>query len=174
MPKLAARDLKKVSAAEAVAGGGFALMAPGRYIATLKEVEARTSNAGNPVWNCTFHEIHNLEGEKQSGQQWYNLNMPLGEKAPDTYTKGQDKWDTYQRLSAGRIKAFFEAFGYEENSDTDEMIGEKCLIQVGVRTIQQGAKAGEKTNETTAVLPLDPNAAEVVKSNSGDDETDSW
>lgn len=154
MPKLAAKDRKKVAKAQAV-GGDFEPLKPGKYIAELSAVEAKNSAAGNPMWVAEFTDIHNLDGEKQPGRQWYNLNLPTSDTPPDGYTKGEEKWQQYQGLCAGRIKAFFEAFGYSEDSDTDEMIGERVVLQIGVRTIQNGARAGEETNSVNGVQPLD-------------------
>lgn len=170
MAKLAAKDRKKVAAAEATQGG-FELIAPGKYRAALKDVETRTSNAGNPMWVAVFNEIHGLDGKKVPGQQWYNLNLPTSDTPPDGYEKGAEKWEQYQALCAGRIKAFFEAFGYTVDSDTDEMIGDECIIQIGIRTIKSGAKAGEKANEVNGVFPLDsvPSIA-GSKDDDGDDD----
>lgn len=154
MPKLSAKDRKKVDKAQAVSGE-FEPLKPGKYVATLASVEAKKSNAGNPMWTAEFEEIHSLDGEKQPGRQWYNLNLPTTDTPPDDYEKTEEKWVQYQRLSEGRLKAFFEAFGYEVDSDTDEFIGERCVIIVGVRTIQKGERAGESTNSVNGVKPLD-------------------
>lgn len=158
MPKLAVKDRKKAQKAEAVSGD-FEPMPPGKYIGQLSQVEAKNSAAGNPMWVAEFEEIHDLEGDKQPGRLWYNLNLPQDEM-PDGYQgKGkksaEDTWESYQAMCAGRIKAFFEAFGYELNSDTDEFIGERVVLQVGVRTIQNGPKAGQSTNSVNGVAPLD-------------------
>jgi hypothetical protein len=177
MPKLAAKTRKKVAKAEAVAGGDFEPLAPGKYIATLAGVEAKTSNAGNPMWVAEFEEIHDLDGDRQPGRQWYNLNLPV-DTMPDDYEpkrlrKGQtreDSWENYQRLCEGRLKGFFEAFGYEVDSDTDEFVGEQCVIIIGVRTITQGARAGEKTNQVNGVAPLDSVDYEGAEDGGGEDE----
>lgn len=173
MPKLAAKDRKKVASSEATQGG-FDLIPPGKYRATLKDVEARTSNAGNPMWVAVFNEIHGIDGKKVPGQQWYNLNLPTSDEAPEGYEKGQEKWEQYQNLCAGRIKAFFEAFGYDVDSDTEEMYGEECVIQIGQRTIKSGARAGEKANEVNGVFPLDsvPGLAGGGSSDDGDGDDD--
>lgn len=152
MPKLAAKVRKQAEAASAVTGG-FEPITPGKYIATLKSVEAKTSNAGNPMWTAEFEDIHSMDGEKQPGRQWYNLNLPTTPEPPEGYTKGEEKWKQYQGLCAGRLKGFFEAFGYTVDSDTDEMIGERCVIQIGIRTIQNGARAGERTNTVEGIFP---------------------
>lgn len=167
MPKLAVKDRKKVQKAEAV-GGGFEPLRPGKYIATLANVEAKNSNAGNPMWVAEFEDIHDLDGEKQPGRQWYNLNLPTTDEAPADYEKGQEKWEQYQALCAGRIKAFFEAFGYTPDSDTDEMIGERCVLQIGVRTIQNGPRKGEATNSVNGVAALD--SVDFEDAGDGDDD----
>jgi hypothetical protein len=166
MPKLSAKDRKKVEKAEAVSGE-FEPLKPGKYVATLSEVEAKKSSAGNPMWVCTFEDIHNLDGEKQPGRQWYNLNLPTSDTPPDNYEKGEEKWLQYQRLCEGRIKAFFEAFGYTVDSDTDEFIGDRCVLVIGVRTINQGERAGQQTNTVNGVKPLDS-----VEFDGGDEDGD--
>lgn len=173
MPKLAAKDRKKVDKAEAVSGG-FDLLKPGKYIAELSDVEAKSSNSGSPMWVAEFSEIHDLDGDRYPGRQWYNLNLPTTDTPPEGYTPKNSKkspeeaWANFQQLCAGRLKAFFEAFGFTADSDTDEMIGERCVLQIGIRTIQQGARAGEQTNTVNGVFPLDS----VDYEGSGDDDDD--
>lgn len=154
MAKLAAKDRKKVEKATAVSGE-FEPLKPGKYVAQLDEVEVKKSNAGNPMWVAEFSEIHSLDGEKQPGRQWYNLNLPTTDTPPDDYAKGAEKWEQYQRLCEGRLKGFFEAFGFEVDSDTDEFIGDRCVLVIGVRTIQSGVRTGEATNSVNGVKPLD-------------------
>ena len=161
MPKLAAKDRKKVEKAEALGDGDFPLIPPGKYIAELTGVEARTSAAGNPMWVAEFSEITGPDGETFPGRQWYNLNLPTTPTPPDGYVpKGREKdpvkaWESYQNMCSGRIKGFFEAFGYSADSDTDEMIGERCVITIGERVINQGPKAGQKANQVNGVAALD-------------------
>lgn len=171
MPKLAAKTRKAVEKAEAVSGG-FELIKPGKYIAELSNVEAKTSNAGNPVWSAEFNEIHSLDGERQPGRQWYNLNLPQDNMPEDYKPKNSKKspaeaWESYQSLCNGRLKAFFEAFGFSVDSDTDEMIGERCVLQIGQRTIQNGPKKGEDTNTVNGVFPLD--SVDFEDAGSGED-----
>lgn len=168
MPKLAAKVRKKVEKATAVSGE-FEPLKPGKYIATLNEVDARNSNAGNPMWVAEFGDIENLDGETQPGRQWYNLNLPTTDTPPEGYTKGKDKWEQYQRLCEGRLKAFFEAFGFTEDSDTDEMVGDQVVIILGVRTITNGPRAGERTNSVNGVAPLDSVNREGSSSEGDDD-----
>ena len=159
MPKLAAKTRKKVEKAEAVKGG-FDALPPGKYVAELSEVEATTSSAGNPMWKVQFNEVHNLDGERMPGRQFYNLMLPQ-DKMPEDYTPKNSKkspeeaWADYQRLCEGRLKQFFEAFGFTVDSDTDEMIGERCVLIIGVRTIQSGNRKGEKGNDVNGIEPFD-------------------
>lgn len=175
MPKLLAKDSKRVAKAEATSGG-FDPIDPGKYVATLTEVEARVSAAGNPMWVATFEDITSLDGEVQPGRQWANLNLPTTDTPPDGYVgKGkkspEESWKSYQDMCRGRLKGFFEAFGFSVDSDTDEMIGERCVIQIGVRTISKGARQGELSNEIKGIFSLDSveGASEVEGGGGGDD-----
>ncbi len=160
MPKLTAKDRKKVKAAESVSGT-FEPWPAGKYVGTLSEVEARTSQAGNKMWNITYTDCVNMDGESFPGRQWYTLMLPQDER-PDDYKPGPNSkeqdpekaWEIYQNIVAGRISAWYEAHGYTEDTDTDEMLGEQAVLQIGIETIQKGAKAGEKTNRVNAVKPL--------------------
>lgn len=172
MPKLAAKDRAKVKKSEAVVGGDFEPISPGKYIGVLEEVEAKLSGAGNPVWNATFSDLTDLDGESIPGKQWYNLNLPTSDTPPDDYDKGAEKWATYQRMCAGRLKAFFEAFGFSEDSDTDEMIGERVVLQIGITTIKKGPRTGQQTNSVNAVLPLDSLDGDVPEASGGKDKDD--
>lgn len=161
MPKLAAKVRKRVDKAEANTGE-FKPLAPGKYVATLSEVEVTKSAGGDPMWRVVFEDLHDLDGDRQPGRQWYNLMIPLEpgdmpeDYAPRNSKKSpQEAWNMRQSLAEGRMKAFFEAFGFTTDSDTDEMIGDKVIVQIGVRTISKGAKAGQQTNDVNAVLPLD-------------------
>lgn len=159
MPKLAAKVRKKVEKAKAVSSD-FEPLSPGKYVGTLSAVEAKDSSAGNAMWAIEFEDIHDLDGERQPGRQWMNLMLPQDVMPEDYKPKSgkkspKDAWEAYQAMTEGRIKQFFEAFGFTVDSDTDEMIGEKCVLQIGIRTIQNGPKAGQKSNQVNGVAPLD-------------------
>lgn len=149
MPKLNKKLAKSVEQVEAT--HGFGLIDNGKYFARLLEVRVEETKAGNPMWVAEFGDLVSVStGKKVGGRQWWNLNLPLdSDDMPASYDKGQEKWDQAQELSAGRLKAFFEAFGYEVDSDTDEIIDARdvAVITVGTRTISQGARTGEKANE---------------------------
>ena len=172
MAKLSVKDRKKVAKAEAT-GGGFKPITAGKYVAELSQVEVKVSANGNPMWVAEFTDIHDLDGEQVPGRQWYNLNLPTTDTPPDGYkpARGGDpkeKWAQYQELCAGRIKQFFEVFGFTEDSDTDEMIGERAVLQIGIRTIQNGPKTGEQTNTVNGLQPLD--SVTFAGSDDSDDE----
>ena len=173
MPKLAAKVRKQVAKAESVSGE-FEPFPPGKYIATLSQVEAKVSGNGNAMWSLEFDNIKNLDGDDMPGRLWSNLMLPVDEMPEDYKPKNSkkspaDAWETYQSLVLGRIKAFFEAFGFTEDSDTDEMIGERCVLQVGIRTINSGPKKGQQSNEVNAILPFDSVDFEDSDSEDGED-----
>lgn len=171
MPRLAKGLAKTVADAEAVTGA-FELIKPGKYIATLKQVESKTSGTGKPGWNWEFGDILDLEGKKVPGRQWLWTMLP-GAKAPkDESSDEYKKWETSERLSAGRIKGIFEAFGFETDSDTDEMLGEKIVLQIGIQTIKAGPKKGEEQNYIVKLIPFNEGDFEDINFVSENDEDD--
>lgn len=162
MPKLDKKIAKKVDKAEAIKGGNFEPIKPGKYLARLNEVDSTTTAAGGEMWVAEFTELVNLRSKASApGRQWLNLNLPsVDGKMPKGYQPkkpGADPekaWATRQSMAEGGLKAFFEAFGFEVDSDTDEMVGEYAVIIVGVRTIQQGARKGERANQVNGIEPL--------------------
>lgn len=173
MPKLAKKVQKAAEKAE-IPGGGFPLLDAGKYTARLAKVEPRTSNAGNPVWNIQFDELRSLDGEEQPGRQWYNLNMPI-DVMPDSYRADdpqdvrEKKWKQYQDMTLGRIHGFFEALGYTVDSDTDEMIGDRCVLQISVGTAQRGKRIGEQVNQVENVEPLSDDMIDAEADGDDDD-----
>lgn len=135
--------------------GEYSPLKPGKYLARLAKVEARENpnKYGLAMWNAEFDEIHNLQGERQPGRQWLNLTAPVppGTKPHPAYANGPEKWEQYQSVLRSQMKAFFEAFGYQSTSDTDEIVGEWAVITLGVETIQAGPKQGQQTNRVTKI-----------------------
>jgi hypothetical protein len=174
MPKLNVKDRKKVHKANTVSGE-FEPWPAGKYLGTLSEVEVRESRAGNPMWNITYTDCRNMSDEELPGRQWYTLMLPQDTMPEDYEPKpaalkraGGDvaaAWENYQEFVAGKIKAWFEAHGYTEDTDTDEMLGSQAVLNIGITTIQQGAKAGQKTNTVNSV-----SSAEDVELGSGSDD----
>jgi hypothetical protein len=165
MPKLASKEVKKVNDAE-VPESGFTAWPNGKYIATLAEVETRFSQAGNEMWNVVFEDCTDLDGEEMPGKQFTNLVLPGDDKKiPEDYKMSpsaekrklsrEEAWKSRNEFLRGKIKEFFLAFGYSPDSDTDEMIGERCVIKVSQTTIQQGKRKGETGNQVDAFDTLD-------------------
>lgn len=160
MAKLNNNLAQVVSTAQDV-DGGFDLLEPGRYVATLFDVESRYTNAGDAMWVAVFNEITKIStGERVPGRQWYNLVLPSTEPMPADYrprnasTSPEKAWEFKNNMAASRLRQFFNAMGYSTDTDTEDMIGDKCVIQISVRTIQSGARKGERTNSVAGVFPL--------------------
>lgn len=188
MPKLSSSAQKKAQEAEVPQEREYTLLEPGWYIGVLEDVEERESKSGNDYWSATFSDIEDLDGETHPGKLWYSpIMMPVAKRPKDYRPKSRQKkdeteqewiersWKTYQDLVAGRLKGFFEAFGFTLDSDTEEMYGEKCAIQVIQEPIGQGPRQGEMRNSIANVKHLDAIADlmdDAKKSPKGDDDDD--
>jgi hypothetical protein len=154
MPKL---NKKMAAAAEAaeISTGDFPLLDPGYYYVQLAEVEVKDGNFA-PRWSAVLSNIHHAETLAEiPGRQWYNINVPGDGPAPANYTKGDKTWANFQAMSLSQLHGFFEAFGYSTDSDTDEMVGEWAKAKVVIKTIDGGARKGEKTNEVRSLVPVE-------------------
>lgn len=161
MPKLSTAAAKLVNAAEARhdEGGDFEPLAPGRYLARLAEVTVRDqpNKYGMIMWNVEFQELLALETETPApGRQWLNITLPANPKdgVPSAYANGPDKWNKYQNMVLGQLKAFFESFGYTVDSDTDELLGEHAVIELKVVTAQAGKNEGKLINQVSGIHPV--------------------
>jgi hypothetical protein len=173
MPKLTAKQTKVIDEAKEVSTT-FEAWPSGKYVGVLREVEERTGKeSGNPYWVAEFEDFVDLDGEKYPGRQWYNVMLPIT-KMPKDYLpkKMRDKglavsdldaeqleereaaWENYQGMVAARLKEFFGAFGYTTNSDTDEMLGDSCIVVIGQQTQQMGKNKGKIVNTVDGVEPL--------------------
>lgn len=171
MPKLDSKTASSVEETEPTHGGDFEPLAPGKYLARLNAVEVRDekNKYGALQWSAEFDNMHELEtGDKAPGRQWLSLTLPSGAKPPAAYTSGPEKWEKYQNMLRGRLAAFFAAFGYTADSDTDEMVGEWAVITLSVKTAQQGKKAGKQVNEVEDIEVV-PEDVEVPESEDEDD-----
>ncbi len=181
MPKLNKKQQKAVSNADAQhGGGGFELIPAGKYLATLTAVTDGTDNFGNDRWEAEFSTITSTkDGKVYPGRQWMNLEVPQDPEAVPSDYKPRDpkkgssaeQWAHLQTVRNGRIRAFFESFGYTVDTDTDEMVEEeaKALITIGQRTRQQGDRKGERFNLITGIdeVPEDLDVDDLVDT-SGD------
>jgi hypothetical protein len=157
MPKLNATQAKAVEKVVPVTTSGFEPHPEGWYIAKLADVEAKASAAGNPMWSVEWDNLRDLEGNELPGKQFFNLNFPSKLKADwkADDPKREERWAKYQERCKGQIHGFFLAHGSSVDSDTDEMLGEDCLIHLVIKTQQQGKRAGQLQNEVDGFKPVD-------------------
>ncbi len=173
MPKLNANQVKAVEKVAPVTSNSFEPLPEGWYVAALKDVEAKTSAAGNPMWAVEWDKIRDLDGGDQAGRQFFNLNFPSKLKAdwkPEIADR-EDRWAKYQERCKGQIHAFFLAHGFTVDSDTDEMLGEDALIHLVIKTQQQGKNAGRLQNEVDGFKPVnEADVADGAADSAADDE----
>jgi hypothetical protein len=181
MPKLNSATANQVANEEPInsGGGDYPVLPDGKYLGRLREVTVR--NDGNvPQWSARYDHIHDLGGESQPGSLFANLNLPVGKKGadkPSWYDKTQEKWETYQRMSRGRLAAFFEGMGFTPDSDTDEMVGEWCVLVVGHHTIPTGKNQGKVTNDVNGFEQVPEELEDLVQeleSNVGGSDSDEY
>lgn len=139
MPKLDETAATTVAEAEEAAS----VMEEGIYEMILVSVEAKEGPKG-PYWNWTFRVPEDAP-KYAKWQQWLITSL-----TPE---------------SAWRLKETFKAFDATPDTDTDDLIGKTVRVQVGVRTIQSGARAGEIGNQIKKVMPLSGDAEGSGNSN---------
>jgi hypothetical protein len=138
VPKLDKKTRAATEKAEAWGeGGGFALLPEGRYAGRLTKVDEREARSATqfPSWSWEFRHLHNEDGEEQRGRMWNNTSM--------------------SPKALGNLKAQFEALGFTLDSDTDEMIGEWCVLYVTQEVQTQGKNAGKTVNRVNGVAAFD-------------------
>jgi hypothetical protein len=149
MPKLAAKMATAVAAQTADAGSGtFEPLPAGRYTGNLSGVEVR-QGSGWIQWSVEFQDLHNADGDKVPGRQWYTLWMPA-----EKPREGQDRkqFEEMNARTEAKLQQFFTVAGYTTDSDTDEMIGTTYGLIVGHRVIKSGAREGERVNEVKGLF----------------------
>lgn len=158
MPKLAKNIATKVNSTDVVHTGAYEPLTPGKYLGRLHSVKVREDKNKYDAqqWTAEFRDLHSVTTEESApGRQWMNLTLPTTKEPHPRYQDSPEKWGKYQDMLAGRLRAFFEAMGYTPDSDTDEMIGEWAVLTISVETIQDGPKAGERTNRVTDIEEKD-------------------
>ncbi len=129
MPRLDENAAQKVASAESTGG----LMDEGIYEMILTQVEAASGPKGTYwKWEFTVPEDAPKFGK---WKQWLNTSL--------------------SEASAWRLKDVFAAFGETPDVDTDDLIGRRVRVEVGVNTIQSGSRTGEPGNNVKKVLPLE-------------------
>ncbi len=174
MPKLPSKVSKTVDSSEQVSTS-FELLKPGKYVTNLFEVDVE-EHPNYPdhvsVWVASFNNLYDVHGKKYPGRQWLRLNVVMNDKMPANYPKTEDKWATFVRMANGQMKGFFENMGFTADSDTDEMIGSHALLDIGIRTIQRGARTGEKVNDVKGVAQIPDELADAIADGKFDGEAD--
>ena len=141
MPRLDETAAEKVATAEATGG----LMAEGTYEMILNEVKVGKGEKG-PYWTWEF--VVPADAPKYAKQrQWLNTSL--------------------SEASAWRLKEVFAAFGATPDTDTDDLLGQRVRVQVGVSKIQKGPRTGDDKNEVRSVKTLDGGANSDGDSGSG-------
>lgn len=121
MPKLNKTQAKKAREAE-----GLGALDEGTYLGMLnKVVEKQGQNA--PYWEWEFSIVGNAEGEEMKGGRLWE-NTSLSDNA---------LW---------RLKAMFEAFGVDMDTDTNELLGQYLWLNIGSEIQAEGKGAGQTRN----------------------------
>ena len=143
MPRLPSKAAEAVK--KAGESGGFSALEEGTYRARLVEVEAKNAaSSGNPMW---VWKLETADDKSEGKFLW--VNTVLSDKA---------MW---------KVAEMFSAFNADTDTDTDELIGEFCMVDVVQRVIEKGARAGQMGNDVQRAYPMEgatpgaPRAAEV-------------
>lgn len=185
MPKLPKKTQGAVSKSEAAKpNSGFDLIPRGKYVGTLTAVTEEDTDFG-VRWVAEFSTLtHPVTGEVYPGRQWYNMPLPQDKKqVPDDYEprqrRGQkrqskaESWAELQDYRVSVLKAFYDALGYTEDTDTDEMVDDeaKALISINITTAKSGARKGDKFNRVGGVEAV-PEDLEIPDPEDSEDEDD--
>ena len=138
MPKL--NDAMAGEADKAANEEGPAPIPAGLYIGKLVEVEVSEKDgaSGYPYW--TWH--YQVMDEGYVGKKLRHITS-LSPKA---------------RFSVGGA---FAAFGVPSNTDTDELIGQRVMLNVIQAPIQKGARQGQLSNSIDFTLPYNPEQSDT-------------
>lgn len=130
MPRLPS---KAAEAAKAAAeSSGFTAIEEGTYEARLTGVTAKNAkSSGNPMW---VWELEIVEAPYRGRKLWVN-----------TVLTDNAMW---------KVGEMFAAFGVDTDTDTDELVGDHCLVDVVQRVIEGGARAGQTGNDVARAHPV--------------------
>lgn len=138
MPKLTNEVAKQVDGQEVREGFDRTPIDAGVYICNLRELTAKPSQAGNPMWVAVFEVVANGDGSK-SDRKGFRLwaNIVLTEN------------------SYWKVAQFFRAFGKSADTDTDMLLGKSIKLSVSKRPITSGAREGEIGNNVDSFIALE-------------------
>lgn len=126
--------------AEEASGGDFAPLPDGVYHVKLADVDTSREGPKGPYWSWEFDVVQNDEFNNR--KLWNNTSL--------------------SKAAAFKMDETYKAFGVPLDTDTDDMIGMVVKAQVSVRTIQEGERRGELSNQIDRLKPADPEVAEAV------------
>lgn len=144
MAKLNKTMAKKVDDAD---DSGFEPLEEGVYHFRLRDVDPTKEGPKGPYWVWEFECVE----EPYINRRLWN-NTSLSEAAMPIF------------------KRTFKAFDVPVDTDTDELLGRLVRLVVSQRTIPEGPRQGEVTNQVNRVLPPDPDfrVPEAAGATSGD------
>lgn len=109
------------------------------------------------TYEVQLTKIDTTKVGKSSKVPYWELELTVTDAAPaESRARGRKVWDNMSlgEDSAWKVKQVFDAFGYELSSDSDEMVGELCLAEIGTEIQAQGAKAGQVVNVVNKLMPV--------------------
>jgi hypothetical protein len=108
------------------------LLEEGWYELELGEVSVIGGDNGR--WDWVFQVVADTEGNLRSGRQWWTTTT-----TPD---------------SIGKLKATYEAFDADLDTNTDELLGEHVHGYVVQQVARQGKRKGEVVNSMQAIRAM--------------------
>jgi hypothetical protein len=138
MPQL---NADKAAAVDKAEGGTFEPIPEGLYILTLaKEVEVKDGTKA-PYWRWIFKVAEGVEeqAEYKGRMLWQNTSLAEGAE-----------W---------KLNETFAAFGVPSTTHTDELIGRQVKAFVVQKTIDEGKRKGELSNDIKELYPLNASTA---------------
>lgn len=185
MPRLPDDIAEEVQKAEAAKpSAGFTLIPRGKYVAKVMKFEEREERevtkkdggrfTAEESWNFMFGELYTPTGKRTPGALFYDLKLPGKKKAPADFSipkwsKAKTKkeaWESIRESRIGKIKALFEAAGYEATSDAEELAEDEALVFVHV------GHQGKGDDKKAMVLGVTPVPDHIDLDTLGDDEGD--
>ncbi|HXJ63895.1 MAG TPA: DUF669 domain-containing protein [Actinomycetota bacterium] len=134
----------------------FSALPAGLYLIRVTEVktDGQSSNK-NPMWTLTLEVEggpNDLTEDKHKGRKlWENLVLT--------------------EAAAWKVKQVFNALGFTMDSDADEFLNERAVVQVTQREIEQGNRKGEMGNNITRWASADDaEASAPVAASDGEDD----
>lgn len=130
-----------------VQDGGF-VVPSGKYVAKVKSIEGKTSQAGNPMLEWTW-EIVQGDHKGKELRSWTNLAV-----------RGED---VREQKGLFRLKNHLAAFGIDgvvKGLKTETLVGKLAELTVGIRSFKS-RESGEdmETNDVKSVAPAKKAAA---------------